>query len=125
VVEAQVIQNPHMLPKVRSAALMSGVEGMPCSLRIASFNGQSCAGNDTVVACHLPVFGKGIASKVSDMFTVAGCRVCHEILDGTVGVELRHRYPAAFTERLLLALCETQARHVMTGRIVVPDAELV
>lgn len=120
-----MIQNPHMLPKVRSAALMSGVAGEPCSLRIASFIGQPCAGNDTVVACHLPVFGKGTATKVSDMFTVAGCLTCHTILDGKVGVELRHRYPVAFTERLLLALCETQARHLMAGRIVVPDAEFV
>jgi hypothetical protein len=120
-----MILNPHMLPKIRSAALMSGVQGMPCSLRIASFAGLSCSGNDTVVACHLPVFGKGVSTKVSDMFTVAGCMTCHTILDGKLGVELRHRYPSAFMERLLMALCETQARHLMEGHIVVPDAKWV
>ena len=119
------ILNPHMLEKVRSPALMSGVQGMPCTLRIASFLGLPCAPMDTVVACHLPVFGKGTATKVSDLFTVAGCATCHRILDGKEGVELRHRYPHAYTERLLLALCETQARHVMAGRLVVPDGEIV
>ena len=115
------ILNPHMLPKVRSPALLAGVEGMPCALRLASFLGLPCAGTDTVVACHLPVFGKGVATKVSDLFTVAGCATCHDILDGARGVDLRERYPHAYQERLLLALCETQARHVSEGRIVIPE----
>jgi hypothetical protein len=115
------ILNPHMLPKVRSPALMAGVRGMPCALRLGTFLGRPCAPSDTVVACHLPVFGKGVATKVSDLFTVAGCSSCHEILDGSLGVELRKRDPFAYMQRLLFALCETQARHVAEGRISVPD----
>lgn len=120
-----MISNPHLLPKVRSKRLMQECGQMPCTLRIAGFLGQPCSGSDTVVGCHLPVIGKGMSAKVSDLFVAAGCFTCHTILDGKLGVELRHRYPAAYAERLLLALCETQARHVMAGLIEVPDMEIV
>lgn len=120
-----MIVNPHMLPKIRSDQIMAFAMGQPCSLRIASFAGVQCAGTDTCVHCHLPVFGKGTGTKVSDVFGAIGCRVCHEILDGKIGVELRHRYPAAYTERLWHAMCETQARLIEAGLIVVPDGRLI
>ncbi len=119
------ILNPHSLAKIRSEALMSGVRGMPCTLRVASFMGLPCASVETVCAHHLPVIGGGMSTKVSDLFTVAACATCHEIVHGKAGVELRHRYPHAYMERLLMALCETQARHVMAGRIVIPDGKEV
>lgn len=120
-----MITNPHMLAKVRSDRIMDECRHMPCSLRIASFVGLQCSGQDTVVGCHLPVQGKGIKTKVTDMAVAAGCFNCHTILDGKVGVELRHRYPAAFVERLLFALVETHARLVMAGVINGPDMEIV
>lgn len=119
------IQNPHMLPKIRSKALMSGAKGQPCSFRIASYLGIPCASVETTVAHHLPVFGKGVGTKTSDMFTGFICQTCHDILHSRTGTELHQRYPSSFMERHLLALCETQARHLMEGRIVVPDAEWI
>ena len=119
------IQNPHLLPKVRSEAIMKAARGQPCSLRISSFLGSGCSDVDTTVACHLPVPGKGTKTKVSDLFVAFGCSNCHAILDGNKGVELRHRYPAAYTERLWFGMAETQARLVGMGLIVVPDGEII
>jgi hypothetical protein len=121
-----MIHNPAMLPKVRSERIMDYAKGQPCSLRIASFiTGQRCADNDTCVMCHMPVFGKGTSTKVSDLFVAIGCHTCHAIQEGKLGVELRHRYPAAYTERLWLGMCETQARLAMDGIITIPDAEII
>lgn len=122
-----MIHNPHMLPKVRSPALLSAIAGMPCSLRLAGFAGRPCAPVDTVVGCHLPVFGKGVGTKVSDLFVVAGCSTCHDLLDArnVEGLKLRELYPCAWTDRLLKALAETQARWVQMGVLVIPEAELV
>jgi hypothetical protein len=120
-----MIHNPGMLPKVRSEKIMDYAKGQPCSLRLASFLGLRCADDDTCVHCHLPVFGKGMSTKVSDLFGAIGCRVCHEILDGKLGVELSQRYPAAYMQRLWLAMAETQARLAMDGIINIPDGEII
>lgn len=121
--------NPHMLPKVRSEGLLREIATHPCSLRLASFLGLPCAPRNTVVPCHLPVIGKGIATKVSDLFVVAGCQTCHDLLDlrhGKGGFELRERYPRAYMERLLFALCETQARLIGSGHLlIVPGHEVI
>lgn len=121
------IHNPALLPKVRSDNLMSSINGMPCALRIASFIGEPCAHPSTVVGCHLPVFGKGMSTKVSDLYVAAGCQTCHDLLDGRDSrVEfIRDKYPTALMGRLLMALCETQARWLMEGHIIVPDGRLI
>lgn len=121
------IHNPHMLPKVRSKRLMADINGMPCTLRIASFIGLPCAPDATCVGCHLPVFGKGVNTKVSDLFTVSGCQTCHDLLDGRDRrIDfIQQKYPAALVERMLMAMCETQARQVGLGNITGPDWRIV
>lgn len=119
----RTIANPALLPAVRSGRLMSEIRGMPCALRIASFVlGRSCAHQDTVVGCHLPGIAKGTSHKNSDLFVVAGCATCHDILDGrdrTAADYIASHYPAAFQERLNRALQETQSRLVGLGIISV------
>lgn len=121
------IHNPALLAKVRSDGLMSSINGMPCALRIASFAGMPCAHQSTVVGCHLPGIGKSMGSKVSDIHVAAGCHTCHDMLDGRNprGNFIRENYPAAYGERLLLALAETQARWIEMGAIIVPDGRIV
>lgn len=124
-----MIVNPHMLPKVRSDELMRAMNGMPCSLRIASLvPGRRCDGPDTTVGCHLPVIGKGTSTKVSDLFVAGGCHVCHDIVDGRDQEALRYIQQHAavpYMERLLNALCETQSRLVGDGIIIVKGGEIV
>lgn len=117
---------PHLLPKLRSELLMSSMRHYPCTLRIASFLGEPCAHQSTVVGCHLPVIGKGIGTKVTDLAVVAGCAHCHDILDDRNG-KLRQveRYGSAYHMRLLNALVETQALLLRDGVIEVPDGVLV
>jgi hypothetical protein len=121
-----MITNPMLLPKIRSEAIMQAANGQPCSLRIASFVGLSCAGS--VVGCHLPVTGRGVATKATDLAVAFGCHVCHEILDGraqNLQELIIEKYPAAYANRLLNALVETQARLVDMSIITVPGAEIV
>ena len=103
---------------------MAAMNGMPCSLRISSFMGRSCASDETVVGCHLPIDGKGIATKVSDLGIAAGCFHCHAILDGKDHHYLIQKYPAAYLERLWKAQNETQARLVEMELITGPDWQI-
>jgi len=115
------------LPKVRSPGIMQAMHQMPCSLRIGTFIGLPCWHQDTNVGCHLPVMGKGVGTKVSDLSVACGCGLCHSLLDARDprGALIREKYPLAFGIRLLDALAETQARLVAIGIILVPDAEIV
>lgn len=118
--------NPHLLPKIRSRAYLDGIRGMPCTLRIASFvPGHACAPEDTVVPCHLPVMGKGMATKTSDLFVVAGCRHCHDLLDGRDSRVhwINETHPAAFHARMVHALAETMTLQVMRGNLTVKGAD--
>jgi hypothetical protein len=126
--EQTMMLNPQMLPKIRSEAIMQSAQGQPCSLRVAGFVGMQCSGNATVVGCHLPVVGRGVGTKATDLAVAYGCSVCHEIIDGrdqNARAIILERYPAAFFERLLNALVETQARMVGAGIIKVKGAEIV
>jgi hypothetical protein len=118
-----------LLPKVRSPLIMDTIRGqMPCSLRIASFVGLSCAGMDTVCGCHLPVVGRGVATKATDLAVAAGCFHCHNILDGRNQNALEYiqiHYPGAYFERLLGALVETHARLYDLRIIRVPHSRAV
>jgi len=126
------ITNPHMLPKVRSDLIMASASGEHCCLRIASFiPGLTCSGRATTVGAHLPVFGKGVNTKVTDMAVCFACATCHDILD-CLSSDGRRRndylaqhYPTAIMERLLFGLVETHARLIMGGVIVIPDAEFI
>lgn len=120
-----MIVNPSMLPKVRSEALMQSIQHMPCCLRVSSFYpGHKCAGRDTVVGCHLPTIGKGMSSKVSDLFVAAGCFHCHDIIDGRDRKRadfIQQNYPTAYALRLLHGLAETQSRWISMGLLSTPD----
>lgn len=117
--------NPLLLPKVRSDAIMDACGLMECALRISSlYPGHRCSGRDTVVGAHLPVIGKGVATKVTDLAVAAGCFNCHEILDGRDKKRsdyIHEKYPTAVVMRMLNGLVETQAQLVEMGIIVVPD----
>jgi hypothetical protein len=118
-----------LLPKIRSQLIMDTIRGqMPCALRICSFVGKQCAGMDTVCGCHLPVLGRGVGTKGTDLAVAAGCFHCHNILDGRDQNALeviRLKYPTAFQERLLGALVETQARLYDLRVLRVPDSRSV
>lgn len=118
-----MIQNPHLLPKIRSESLCRSAVDMPCTLRIAGFVGLPCAAQSTNVMCHMPVHGKGVATKVSDLHMACGCAACHDLLDGrdARGPVIRERYPHAFWEQLFKAHAETLSRWVAMGLIPMGD----
>lgn len=121
--------NPVLLPKVRSKAIMDAGRDMPCTLRVSSFMPMwKCADDATVVMCHLPSAGKGTSTKSSDLYVAAGCAHCHDILDGRdkgASEYITTHYPAAYAERLLRGMQETQALLIERGLIVVPDGEII
>jgi len=122
------ITNPMLLPKVRSDGLMEACGGMPCELRIGTFLGIPCAGQNTVVGCHIEgSIGKGTSTKVSDLFVAAGCRVCHDLLAGVDprGHIIRERYPSAFWHQVMRANQATISRWIMAGLVAVPDGEII
>lgn len=121
---------PHLLPKVRSEAIMEGACGMPCTLRIASFvPGLKCSGPETTVGAHTPCgWGKGTSTKVTDMAVVYACDVCHAIESGAWIKErdyLWQNHGSMVLQRYLSALTETHALMIQQGVIVIPDAEFV
>jgi hypothetical protein len=125
-----MIENPHLLPKVRSAKLLAAVKDMPCTLRVSSFMPHwQCAHQSTVVPCHLDrTIGKGMSTKVSDLFVAAGCVHCHAIIDGkdrTAVDYIMEKYPAAMMQRMLAGMAETQARWVVMGLLTGDDWEIV
>lgn len=124
-----MITNPQLLPKVRSEAIMQAMQHLPCTLRITSFiPGRRCAGQDTVVGCHLPTIGKGLGTKVTDLAVVAGCASCHALLDGVdrAGRDyLTENYPTAVATRMTDALVETHARLIELGYVWGADWEIV
>ena len=119
--------NPHMMPKLRSEEITRATRDMHCTLRLASFAGLPCSCEETLVPCHLPVIGKGMGTKVTDLAVVAGCQVCHDLLDGRdpKGIKLAEMYPGAWSMRLLNALVETQAVLLDKGIIEVPGGKVV
>lgn len=116
-----------LLPKVRSSALTDACAAMPCTLRLAGFLGLPCAHQSTVVACHLPTIGKGVSTKVSDLFCAAGCATCHDLIDGRDprGFDIAERYPAAFHQQMMRAGHETQSRWLAMGLIHVEGMEVI
>lgn len=120
---------PHLLPKVRSKLIMSSMENGPCTLRIASFvPGRRCAGPETSVGAHLPIWGKGMSTKVTDMAVACACQACHDILDGRDMEGWKYVFahcPSAIAERMLHGLTETHALLIDRGVIIIPDGEMI
>ena len=124
------VTNPHMLPKIRSDKLLDAIRDMPCTLRVSSFMPSwQCADQSTVVPCHLDrTIGKGIGTKVSDLFVAAACIHCHNIMDGrdrTAVDYIMEHYPAAVMQRMLAGLAETQSRWVEMGLLTGDDWRIV
>lgn len=117
------------LQKVRSEMIMRSMQEYPCTLRIASFVGRPCSHQTTVVGCHLPItWGKGMSTKVTDLAVAAGCKHCHDILDGVDSNDFDQivaNYPLAFAIRLITALTETHALLFADEVINVPDAKVL
>ena len=106
--------------------MLDAVRHMPCCLRIASFYpGHTCAPQNTVAPAHVPTIGKGVSTKVSDLFVVAACAHCHDILDGRDRRRdlIMEKYPAAVMQRILDGMAETQSRWVDMGIINVEGGE--
>ena len=124
-----VLYNPHMLPKLRSEAIMQAAKGRNCTLRISSFiPGHKCSPRTTTVGAHLPVFGKGVSTKVTDLAVVFACQNCHDILDGrNVNAYnfLAEKYPSAIPTRCMNALVETLTILMMDGVLNVMDGKII
>ena len=121
-------ENPHMITKVRSDALRKSATEMPCWLKLSGFTGKRCAPRDTNVMCHLPVHGKGMSTKVSDLHMVCGCSACHDLLDferNQEGRRIKELYPQAYWEQLFKAAALTQSAWLELGYLVVPDGDLL
>lgn len=125
-----MITNPHLLVKVRSELLKAACRGMPCTLRLGTFLNMPCHHGDSE-AVHLdgmaPALGKGQGTKVSDLNMVAGCRLCHSLLDRSHhGWQvLVDKYPAAVLRQIHLAHMETIARWVSAEVLIVPDMKVI
>lgn len=120
----------HLLPKVRSKAIMRFPEGATqCEARVSSlYPGHKCSENGTLVGCHIDGAGKGQSTKETDISILAGCFNCHAIIDG-VDIARRsyiiQKYPAAYADRLMRGMIATQTRMIAKGIIVIPDARWV
>lgn len=122
------ILNPHNLPKLRSDAMRDACGRYPCSLRISSFiPGHRCADTGTTVGGHMPIFGKGVNTKVTDLGLATVCSNCHDLID--MRDERIHwivkNYPAAFWERVTCGIVETMTRYMLDGHLNVPDGRIV
>lgn len=119
-----MIQNPHMLPKVRSESLTRSAKfaeyEIGCTARVSSFiPGHRCSSDYTTVFSHVGKLGKGKSTKTSDINGIIACQNCHDLIDA---VDNRvwwiiENYPRAFYERLWEAGCETRAHWVRLGLI--------
>jgi len=123
-----------MALKVRSKALMDAHRHYPCTIRIAGLiPGFRCASSETVVGVHPErlgtggVIGKGTSTKASDLYAMAGCFHCHNLISGVdPRIEwIMKNHQLILLQRMNSALHETLALHIDLGVVIVPDAELI
>ncbi len=121
------LYRPHMLPAIVSEDVRAAIEGMPCTLRLASFIGLRCSDQTTVVGCHTKCgVGGGQGTKTTDLGIAAGCHLCHDLLDMRHhGWKQLERYPAGVIERVFHGVMETQAMLVQLGIIQVRGATIL
>lgn len=115
------IHNPHLLPKVRSAALTQSAEGQNCALRLPGICNHNPA---TTVFAHLPGIGKSMGSKVSDIHGCFACSACHTAID-THSYERRGLTSAMVLDAMLRGLGETQARWIGAGLLTAKGMKVV
>jgi hypothetical protein len=122
---------PHMATKVRSEKLMAAHDNYPCTMRISGLiEGHRCSSQATVVGVHPErlgtggVIGKGTSTKASDLYCMAGCFNCHNLVSGVdPRIDLIiQKHPIIFMQRMVSALHETLALHIDAKVLIVPDA---
>lgn len=74
-----------MTRKTKQSKLTKAARGQTCTIQIYPW---CCNDPDTVVFCHAPSEAKGMAIKSPDFWGADGCRVCHDICDGRLKVDL-------------------------------------
>lgn len=106
-----------MIPKVRCPDYLNLARTSPCTLRLSGIlTGRPCASHDTVVAAHLPVAGKGVGTKVSDLAIVFACWRCHDLIDGRINPDPKIA-PANWREIMLQAMLTGMAESLTLGAI--------
>lgn len=119
---------PYALPKLRSRAIREACADMPCTLKLTGFLGEQCnLEPGAVVACHIGKIGRGVNTKTSDLGVVAGCSVCHDILDGRrpgFG-QVLELYPRALLDQVIRAQQHTLTLLALSGHIEVKGGEWV
>ena len=85
-----------------------------------TFLHEPCGHRETVVGAHLPSFGRGVSTKVSDLAVAALCGRCHDLLDGRDkrGVNLWEE--PEFWLAVMRANHETLTRAIMAGHMLHP-----
>lgn len=74
--------------KVKSKALTDSAKGEQCVL-----NTPVCSHDrETVVFCHAPSEGKGVATKSDDFWGAFGCSNCHQWLDSNKGTDKERQF---------------------------------
>jgi len=80
------------LPKLRKA-----MKGQQCTLNTPF----CCYDSSTVVGCHINTEGGKMGGKSDDTSMIAGCRTCHDAIDGRNGVSLNSEEILFYTRRAL------------------------
>lgn len=92
--------------KIRSKKIRQSAEGEQCALRTPACNHDPA----TVVLCHAPGGGSGVATKGDDTWAAYGCSSCHEWTE-------QNRNKA--NEYWMPAIYETQKKLIRKGLIQV------
>lgn len=107
----------HNPAKIRSGKYRKAASGQPCTLEILGVCTHDPA---TTVLAHLPIEGKGTATKVDDTAACDACLACHQVIDGpSTG------WPAGeYAHRewyMLRALSRTIRNRVLRGILTLED----
>lgn len=101
---------------IRSKKLRDSARGEECTLQIHPY----CEGSsESIVLCHLPSEGHGIALKSPDHWSVYGCGVCHAIIDGRQSCDIEREEIEACKTR---GLYRTWERMIAKGLITIKGA---
>lgn len=118
--------NPHLAPKIRSEVILEAARSMRwCFMRLATYVSQPCLPGCEPV--HLATIGKGMSTKVSDLFVMPGCRRCHQLYDGKDERiwEILKLHPTARLEVEQRAHHEFLSHLLSAGIISIPGAKII
>lgn len=104
---------------IRSKKLRESARGEDCQLQIHPY----CNGNpETVVLCHLPSDGHGIAMKSPDHWAVYGCSACHAVIDSQNPQAVRELGWEEISRCMMRGLYRTQERLIEKGLLMIKGA---